>query len=67
MLAGYCAGWSLRALLTEGLNGVSGKAGTQSPFTNLPWTKPVPKICAIYAGSTDHLRKIRYTFSMHLI
>jgi hypothetical protein len=26
MLAGYCAGWSLRTLLTEGLNGVSGKA-----------------------------------------
>lgn len=25
MLAGYCAGWSLRALLTEGLNGVPGK------------------------------------------
>ena len=25
MLAGYCAGWSLRQLLHEGLNGVSGK------------------------------------------
>ncbi|MEE9357524.1 MAG: anaerobic ribonucleoside-triphosphate reductase [Sedimenticolaceae bacterium] len=25
MLAGYCAGWSLRILLTEGLNGVPGK------------------------------------------
>ncbi|HLP42368.1 MAG TPA: ribonucleoside triphosphate reductase [Fibrobacteria bacterium] len=25
MLAGYCAGWSLRTLLTEGLNGVPGK------------------------------------------
>lgn len=25
MLAGYCAGWSLRTLLTEGFNGVPGK------------------------------------------
>ncbi len=25
MLCGYCAGWSLRALLTEGFNGVPGK------------------------------------------
>src|SRR3970040_1568533 len=25
MLAGYCAGWSLRTLLAEGLNGVPGK------------------------------------------
>ncbi len=25
MLAGYCAGWSLRVLLNEGLNGVAGK------------------------------------------
>ncbi|TPW28042.1 ribonucleoside triphosphate reductase [Martelella alba] len=25
MLSGYCAGWSLRTLLTEGLNGVPGK------------------------------------------
>ena len=25
MLAGYCAGWSLRTLLNEGLNGVAGK------------------------------------------
>ena len=35
MLAGYCAGWSLRTLLTEGFNGVSGKieAGPPKHFT----------------------------------
>ncbi len=35
MLAGYCAGWSLRTLLTEGFNGISGKieAGPPKHFT----------------------------------
>ncbi|MDJ0933572.1 ribonucleoside triphosphate reductase [Breoghania sp.] len=28
MLAGYCAGWSLRTILVEGLNGVPGKVET---------------------------------------
>ncbi len=31
MLAGYCAGWSLRMLLPEGLNGVSGKVEAAPP------------------------------------
>ena len=31
MLAGYCAGWSLRTLLTEGLNGVPGKVESSPP------------------------------------
>lgn len=31
MLAGYCAGWSLRTLLTEGFNGVSGKIEAAPP------------------------------------
>jgi ribonucleoside-triphosphate reductase len=31
MLAGYCAGWSLRTLLTEGLNGVPGKVEAGPP------------------------------------
>ena len=31
MLAGYCAGWSLRMLLTEGLNGVPGKVEAKPP------------------------------------
>ena len=31
MLAGYCAGWSLRTLLHEGLNGVPGKVEAGSP------------------------------------
>ncbi|MCP4250335.1 MAG: ribonucleoside triphosphate reductase, partial [bacterium] len=31
MLAGYCAGWSLRALLQEGLNGVPGKVEAGPP------------------------------------
>ncbi|MFU0842302.1 MAG: Ribonucleoside-triphosphate reductase class III catalytic subunit [Burkholderia sp.] len=31
MLSGYCAGWSLRTLLNEGLNGVSGKVEAQPP------------------------------------
>ncbi len=31
MLAGYCAGWSLRILLTEGLNGVPGKVEAGPP------------------------------------
>ena len=31
MLAGYCAGWSLRTLLTEGFNGVSGKVEASPP------------------------------------
>jgi ribonucleoside-triphosphate reductase len=31
MLAGYCAGWSLRALLTEGFNGVPGKVEAEPP------------------------------------
>lgn len=31
MLAGYCAGWSLRTLLTEGLNGVPGKIESSPP------------------------------------
>jgi len=31
MLAGYCAGWSLRTLLHEGLNGVAGKVEAAPP------------------------------------
>ena len=31
MLAGYCAGWSLRTLLHEGLNGVAGKVESGPP------------------------------------
>ncbi|WP_432723337.1 ribonucleoside triphosphate reductase [Jeongeupia wiesaeckerbachi] len=31
MLAGYCAGWSLRRLLTEGFNGVPGKVEATPP------------------------------------
>ena len=31
MLAGYCAGWSLRTLLAEGFNGVSGKVEAAPP------------------------------------
>ena len=31
MLSGYCAGWSLRMLLQEGLNGVSGKVEAAPP------------------------------------
>lgn len=31
MLAGYCAGWSLRVLLEEGLNGVAGKVESRPP------------------------------------
>lgn len=31
MLSGYCAGWSLKALLTEGLNGVPGKIDAAPP------------------------------------
>ncbi len=31
MLAGYCAGWSLRTLLHEGLNGVPGKVESSPP------------------------------------
>ena len=31
MLAGYCAGWSLRTLLHEGLNGVPGKVEARPP------------------------------------
>ncbi len=36
MLAGYCAGWSLRNLLTEGFNGVPGKvaAGPAKHFSS---------------------------------
>ena len=31
MLSGYCAGWSLRTLLSEGLNGVAGKVEAGPP------------------------------------
>ncbi len=31
MLCGYCAGWSLKSLLNEGFNGVSGKAEAKPP------------------------------------
>lgn len=31
MLAGYCAGWSLRTLLNEGLNGISGRIEAGPP------------------------------------
>lgn len=31
MLSGYCAGWSLRTLLQEGLNGVPGKVEARPP------------------------------------
>ncbi|WP_240777109.1 ribonucleoside triphosphate reductase [Nonomuraea basaltis] len=31
MLSGYCAGWSLRTLLTEGFNGVSGQIESAPP------------------------------------
>ena len=30
-LTGYCAGWSLRALLNEGFNGVKGKVASSAP------------------------------------
>ena len=30
-LTGYCAGWSLRALLNEGFNGVKGKVSGRAP------------------------------------
>jgi len=30
-LTGYCAGWSLRALLDEGFNGVAGKVASRAP------------------------------------
>ncbi len=32
MLSGYCAGWSLRTLLNEGLNGVPGKVESGPPL-----------------------------------
>ncbi|HEX8956918.1 MAG TPA: anaerobic ribonucleoside-triphosphate reductase, partial [Burkholderiaceae bacterium] len=32
MLSGYCAGWSLRTLLNEGLNGVPGKVESAPPL-----------------------------------
>ncbi|WP_271008900.1 ribonucleoside triphosphate reductase [Paucibacter sp. B51] len=32
MLSGYCAGWSLRTLLNEGLNGVAGKVESGPPL-----------------------------------
>lgn len=31
MLSGYCAGWSLRTVLTEGFNGVPGKVEADAP------------------------------------
>src|SRR5690606_7828506 len=31
MLSGYCAGWSLRTLLNEGLNGIPGKVESIAP------------------------------------
>jgi anaerobic ribonucleoside-triphosphate reductase len=31
MLSGYCAGWSLRTLLEQGLNGISGKVEARPP------------------------------------
>lgn len=31
MLSGYCAGWSLRTFLNEGLNGVPGKIESGPP------------------------------------
>lgn len=31
ILAGYCAGWSLRTLINEGFNGVAGKAEARPP------------------------------------
>lgn len=31
MLAGYCAGWSLRTLLNEGFNGISGRIEAGPP------------------------------------
>src|SRR5699024_520159 len=31
MLAGYCAGWSLRSLLEEGFGGVAGAVSSASP------------------------------------
>ena len=32
MLSGYCAGWSLRTLLHEGLNGIPGKVESGPPL-----------------------------------
>ena len=31
MLSGYCAGWSLRALLSEGFNGIAGRVAAKPP------------------------------------
>lgn len=36
MLAGYCAGWSLRTLLHEGLNGIPGKVGVSGSVKMTP-------------------------------
>ena len=36
MLSGYCAGWSLRTLFNEGLNGVPGKVEAGRPSTRVP-------------------------------
>ena len=36
MLTGYCAGWSLRQLIEEGLSGVAGKIGITGKITSSP-------------------------------
>lgn len=36
MLSGYCAGWSLRQLLEQGFNGVSGTISSHPPSISLP-------------------------------
>ena len=38
MLTGYCAGWSLKQLIQEGLGGIEGKI-TSAPAKKLPLTQ----------------------------
>ena len=37
MLTGYCAGWSLKQLIQEGLGGVPGRLPPRRPATSAPW------------------------------
>ena len=57
MLTGYCAGWSLKQLIQEGLGGVTGKI-TSAP-ANL--------YCAVFKTETDGTRQIDFMDRMAML
>ena len=63
MLAGYCAGWSLRTLLAEGLNGVPGQGRggpAEAPVERGRADRQLPRHAAERVGGRAGLQLVRH-------